>query len=88
MTFLGGRATLWGPILGAGILETGQQYLAYELGGSQFYLIAYALIFLLIMLFLPRGILPTLTERLRRRRRKVASADPQPSPSPQMEAAA
>jgi len=83
MTFLGGRATLWGPILGAGILETGQQYLAYELGGSQFYLIAYAMIFLLIMLFLPRGILPTLVERLRRRRSSAA-----PAPAPRMETAA
>ena len=42
MTFLGGRATLWGPVLGAFILETAQQTLAYSLGGSQFYLIAYA----------------------------------------------
>ncbi len=79
MTFLGGRATLWGPVLGAFILETGQQYLAYQLGASQFYLIAYALVFLLIMLLLPRGILPTLSDRLRRRRRAAsldASADP------------
>jgi branched-chain amino acid transport system permease protein len=72
MTFLGGRATLWGPVLGAFILETGQQYLAYKLGASQFYLIAYALVFLLIMLMLPRGILPTLSDRLRRRRRARA----------------
>jgi len=43
MAFLGGRATLWGPVLGAVILEAGQQYLAYQLGGSQFYLIAYAM---------------------------------------------
>jgi branched-chain amino acid transport system permease protein len=69
MTFLGGRATLWGPVLGAVILEAGQQTLAYRLGGSQFYLIAYALVFLVIMLVLPRGILPTLEDRLRMRRR-------------------
>jgi branched-chain amino acid transport system permease protein len=69
MTFLGGRATLWGPVLGAFILESGQQTLAYQLGGSQFYLIAYALVFLLIMLLLPRGVIPTLDERLRLRRR-------------------
>jgi branched-chain amino acid transport system permease protein len=75
MTFLGGRATLWGPIVGAGILETGQQYLAYRLGGSQFYLIAYALLFLLIMLVLPRGIVPTIAERLSRRRRRTAPAE-------------
>ena len=34
MTFLGGRATLWGPVLGAFILELGQQYLAYQLGAQ------------------------------------------------------
>ncbi len=67
MTFLGGRATLWGPVLGAFLLESGQQYLAYRLGGSQFYLIAYALLFLVVMLLLPRGILPTLAGRRWRR---------------------
>jgi branched-chain amino acid transport system permease protein len=79
MTFLGGRATLWGPVLGAVILEAGQQYLAYRLGGSQFYLIAYALVFLLIMLLLPRGILPTVAERLRQRRRRIDAAPPGPA---------
>ena len=70
MTFLGGRATLWGPILGAFLLEAGQQVLAYQLGGSQFYLIAYAMIFLLVMLLLPRGIVPTLAQRRSERRRR------------------
>jgi branched-chain amino acid transport system permease protein len=65
MVFLGGRATLWGPVLGALILVPAQQYLAYRLGGSQFYLIAYAGVFLLIMLLMPRGIVPTVADRLR-----------------------
>jgi branched-chain amino acid transport system permease protein len=68
MTFLGGRATLWGPVIGAILLESGQQYLAYRLGASQFYLIAYALVFLAVMVALPRGILPTLAEAVDRRR--------------------
>jgi branched-chain amino acid transport system permease protein len=76
MTFLGGRATLWGPIIGAFILEMAQQYLAYTLGGSQFYLIAYALVFLVVMLVMPRGILPSLQDRLRRRRGRAAGAAP------------
>jgi branched-chain amino acid transport system permease protein len=81
MTFLGGRGTLWGPLLGAVILEGGQQYLAYELGGTQFYLIAYALVFLLIMLVLPRGIVPTVADRLRlRRRRRLTAATVAPEP--------
>lgn len=72
MTFLGGRGTLWGPVIGAFILETAQQTLAYSLGGSQFYLIAYAMVFLLVMLLMPRGIVPSLQDALRRRRRRVA----------------
>lgn len=65
MTFLGGRSTLWGPVLGAAILMPSQQLLAYYVGGSQIYLIAYAAIFLLIMLLLPRGILPTILGKRR-----------------------
>jgi branched-chain amino acid transport system permease protein len=63
-------------VLGAIILEGGQQTLAYNLGGSQFYLVAYALIFLVIMLLLPRGILPTLQDkvRMRSRARRVDAA--------------
>ena len=76
MTFLGGRGTLWGPVIGAFILVPGQQYLAYRLGGSQFYLIAYAGVFLLIMLLMPRGILPTIADRMRRRRAVAASSGP------------
>jgi len=75
MTFLGGRGTLWGPVLGAVILESGQQLLTYQLGAVQLYLIVYALLFLVIILLLPRGILPTIEDRLRlRRRRRRADA--------------
>ncbi|TPM24825.1 branched-chain amino acid ABC transporter permease [Mesorhizobium sp. B2-3-5] len=72
MTFLGGRATLWGPVIGAFILVPAQQYFAYQFGASQFYLLAYAAIFLIIMLLLPRGILQTITDRLRNRRKRQA----------------
>ena len=72
MTFLGGRATLWGPVIGALLLESAQQMLAYTLGGSQFYLIAYALVFLLVMLLMPQGIVPSVQDVLRRRRRRHA----------------
>ena len=61
-------------MLGAGVLETAQQVLAYQLGGSQIYLVAYAGVFLLVMLVLPRGILPTVTDRLRQRRRRTSAA--------------
>src|SRR5450631_3885055 len=93
MTFLGGRATLWGPVLGAVILESGQQFLTCALGAVQLYLIVYALLFLVIILLLPRGILPTIEDRLRlsRRRRRANAAGPaaggNPAPSGEHDAA-
>jgi branched-chain amino acid transport system permease protein len=62
MAFLGGRGTVWGPTVGALILVPTQQYLAYSQGVSQWYLIAYATVFLVIMLLMPRGILPSLRD--------------------------
>jgi branched-chain amino acid transport system permease protein len=80
MTFLGGRATLWGPVIGAFILVPAQQFFAYQFGATQLYLLAYAAIFLIIMLLLPRGILPTITDRIRSRRaRRVSTPEPQGS---------
>jgi branched-chain amino acid transport system permease protein len=69
MTYLGGRATPWGPVLGAFLLAPVQQYFAYRFGASQLYLVAYAAVFLVVILLLPRGIVPTLSERFRRRDR-------------------
>ena len=68
MVYLGGRGTLWGPVLGAFILVPAQQYLAYRLGASELYLVGYSAVFLVVMLLLPRGILPSLRDRARRMR--------------------
>jgi branched-chain amino acid transport system permease protein len=68
MVYLGGKATFWGPVVGSLILVPAQQYLAYRLGASQLYLIGYAAIFLVVMLVLPRGILPSLSDMIRKRR--------------------
>jgi branched-chain amino acid transport system permease protein len=67
MAFLGGKGTLWGPMLGAFILVPAQQYLAYRLGARELYLVGYSAVFLIIMLLLPRGILPSIQDRLGRR---------------------
>jgi branched-chain amino acid transport system permease protein len=68
MVYLGGRGTIWGPVLGAFILVPAQQYLAYRLGASELYLVGYSAVFLVVMLLLPRGILPSLRDRARRMR--------------------
>jgi branched-chain amino acid transport system permease protein len=74
MVYLGGRGTVWGPALGAFILVPAQQYLAYRYGASQFYLVGYAAVFLVVMLLLPRGILPSLADVQRRVRARGGRA--------------
>ena len=78
MVYLGGRGTLWGPVLGAFILVPAQKYLAYRLGASQLYLIGYASVFLVVMLVLPRGILPSIADRGRRLRSRRHATEPEP----------
>ncbi|MDL9978773.1 branched-chain amino acid ABC transporter permease [Microbacterium sp. ASV49] len=75
MTFLGGKGTIWGPVLGAFILVPAQEYFAQAFGANQLYLLAYAAVFIVIMLFLPRGIIPSVTAA-RRRRQAAAKAGP------------
>jgi branched-chain amino acid transport system permease protein len=72
MVYLGGKGTLWGPAVGAAILVPIQGYLAYRLGGSQYYLIAYSAVFLVVILLMPMGILPSLKETAARWRRPGA----------------
>jgi branched-chain amino acid transport system permease protein len=68
MVYLGGRGTVWGPVLGAFILVPAQKYLAYRLGASDLYLVGYSTVFLVVILLLPRGILPSLADRGRKLR--------------------
>src|SRR3984893_7518583 len=60
MVFLGGLGTLGGPVLGAVILVPAQLWLAYNYGASRLYLVLYASVFLLVILLMPRGIIPSL----------------------------
>jgi branched-chain amino acid transport system permease protein len=72
MCLLGGLGTLWGPTLGAVILTPVEQQLAYELGTARLYLLSYVIVFIGVILLLPRGIIPTVRDRLDRSRRTRA----------------
>jgi branched-chain amino acid transport system permease protein len=63
MAFMGGLGTIAGPILGALLLEPTQQYFTFQFSESSYYLILYGVLFLVIILLLPRGIIPTLRDR-------------------------
>ena len=68
MVFFGGLGTLGGPVLGAVILVPAQLWLAYNYGASRLYLVLYASVFLIVILLMPRGIIPSVRD-LRTRRR-------------------
>jgi branched-chain amino acid transport system permease protein len=79
MAFLGGFGTLLGPILGGLILEPLQQWVTITFTNGYLGQILLGALFLLVILFLPRGIIPTARERLtawrawRERRRPQAA---------------
>ncbi len=73
MAMLGGAGSLWGPIIGAGILIPLKSYLKEWLGATAglvgIDLIIYALIIMIVSAFEPRGIWG-IVEKTRRRKRK------------------
>ncbi len=79
MVFLGGLGTLSGPILGALILEPAQLWLAYNYGASRLYLVFYAAVFLIVILLLPRGIVPSALELVEKWRARAGPSAPAPA---------
>src|SRR5215831_18507791 len=82
MAFIGGFGTLWGPILGALILEPVQQFLTLRLSNSYASELIWGTLFLLVILFLSRGVLPVAGEKIAawraRRERRLAGKGPRP----------
>jgi branched-chain amino acid transport system permease protein len=66
MGFLGGIGTITGPLLGALVLEALQQYFTQTFSGSGTYLIIYGVLFLVVILLLPQGVVPGVLELWRR----------------------
>jgi ABC-type branched-subunit amino acid transport system ATPase component/ABC-type branched-subunit amino acid transport system permease subunit len=56
---LGGRATLWGPVLGAFIIEWLNETSNNEFSGGNARLLIFGGLLVVIVLFMPRGIIPT-----------------------------
>ena len=66
---LGGRGTLWGPVLGAFIIEPLNELANQQLGGGNSRLLIFGGLMTIVVLFLPRGIIPSVGELLAARRR-------------------
>jgi ABC-type branched-subunit amino acid transport system ATPase component/ABC-type branched-subunit amino acid transport system permease subunit len=67
---LGGRGTLFGPVLGAFIIEPLNEYANNSLGGGNSRLVIFGGLMALVVLFLPRGIIPTLRDLVEARRKR------------------
>jgi branched-chain amino acid transport system permease protein len=77
MAFFGGLGTLLGPLLGALVLESLQQYLTLSFSSDATYLIAYGVLFLVVILLMPRGVVPEIGDLLRRLRAGPAPLEPE-----------
>ncbi len=85
MAFLGGLGTITGPIIGALIIEPGQLYLNIRFTNGYLSEILLGVLFLAIVLFVPRGIVPTAGEwmrRVRTRGRPAVAPVPTSAPAP------
>jgi ABC-type branched-subunit amino acid transport system ATPase component/ABC-type branched-subunit amino acid transport system permease subunit len=71
---LGGRGTIWGPVLGAAIFEPLNEITNDQIGGGPWRLVLYGLVLAGIVLLLPRGIIPSLGELWTRRREAGTAA--------------
>jgi ABC-type branched-subunit amino acid transport system ATPase component/ABC-type branched-subunit amino acid transport system permease subunit len=74
---VGGRGTVWGPVLGAFLVVSLSELTNTTLGGTDagaIRLIMFGGLLLAVVLLLPKGILPTVGNLLERRRRRNAAS--------------
>lgn len=59
-TMLGGLGTVWGPVLGAFIMIPAADLILFQFGSTTIHLAIFGASMMLIIIFLPQGILPTI----------------------------
>ncbi len=77
MAFLGGLGTVAGPVVGALLIEPAQLYFFPQVGSSYVFLIVYGALFLLVIVGLPRGLIPTGTELIGKWQARRSRLSPQ-----------
>jgi len=71
---LGGRGTIWGPVLGAFLIESINELANQQLGGGNSRLLIFGGLLTLAILLLPKGIIPSIEELWTRRRTEGTAA--------------
>ena len=67
MTMLGGIGTLWGPVLGAFILVPAADLILFSFGSNTIYLAVIGALMMTIIVFMPKGILPSIQQKIQDR---------------------
>jgi len=65
---VGGKGTLWGPVIGAFLIEYLNEVANNQLGGGNTRLLIFGGLLVGLVLFLPTGLLPSIEKQLSRRR--------------------
>src|SRR5680860_761755 len=65
---IGGKATLWGPVLGAFMIEPLNEIANNNFGGGNTRLFLFGGLLMAVVIFLPKGVLPAVESALHRRR--------------------
>jgi branched-chain amino acid transport system permease protein len=81
MAFFGGFGTLLGPLLGALVLESLQQYLTLTFSNGSLYLILEGALLLFVILFMPQGIVVYVQQWWVNRSLKATTVAPDAAPS-------
>ncbi|OYO00208.1 branched-chain amino acid ABC transporter ATP-binding protein/permease [Enemella evansiae] len=71
---VGGRGTLWGPVLGAFGIEFLMEFANNSLGGGNVRLLVVGVLLVIVVMLLPAGILPSVRERIARIRSRGRAA--------------
>jgi branched-chain amino acid transport system permease protein len=68
MAIFGGLGTFIGPLLGALVLESTQQLLTLHYSNGSLYLIIFGAVFLVVILFMPQGVVVASSDAWARRK--------------------
>jgi ABC-type branched-subunit amino acid transport system ATPase component/ABC-type branched-subunit amino acid transport system permease subunit len=77
-TLLGGRGTIWGPVLGAFLIVPLSEATNSVAAAEGVHLFVFGVALIAVVLFLPRGLIPTVQALLERRRRTVVAFERRP----------
>jgi ABC-type branched-subunit amino acid transport system ATPase component/ABC-type branched-subunit amino acid transport system permease subunit len=67
---VGGRGTLWGPVIGGFIIAFANEFATVSAGGVSARVLIMGIVLILVVMFLPAGLLPTIATALKKRREK------------------